>query len=284
LIGIIDQYRPAAVVLDSSNPYPGVLEAVACRPGVSLIWVRRGMWRATQDNSEFLTRAPFFDKIIEPQDIAEATDPDPWCAPRVVKVPPIGLLEEDELLPQREARAALRLPPDPPPGGSVLVQLGSGTTRDLDTLLDEVLGCLRQFPGLEIVLAQWLNTASAYDARWPGVQILSGFPIPRYYRAFDFTISAAGYNSFNDLLRFGLPTIFVANDAPNMDDQGARARFAELAEAAFDVRENDLSPLGDCVAAILQPQVRAFLQERSRAIALPNGALAAAQAIMETLQ
>jgi hypothetical protein len=69
-----------------------------------------------------------------------------------------------------------------------------------------------------------------------------------------------------------------------MDDQGARARFAELAEAAFDVHENDLSPLGDCVAAILQPQVRAFLKERSRAIALPNGALAAAQAIMETLQ
>ena len=280
---ILDHHRPSALVLDSSNPYPGVVEALACRPDHALVWVRRGMWRETQDHSEFLSRAPYFDCIIEPQDIAEVNDPAPLAAPHVVRVPPIGLLDETDLLPQREARIALGLSPEPPPGGSVLVQLGSGTTRDLDTLLDEVLARLRAFPGLEIVLAQWLNTASAYDARWPGVRILSGYPIPRYYRAFDFTVSAAGYNSFNDLLRFALPTIFVANDAQCMDDQGARARFAERAEAAFDVQEDDLAPLSDCVAAILQPAVRAHLQDRSRAIALPNGAAAAAAAIMETI-
>jgi UDP-N-acetylglucosamine:LPS N-acetylglucosamine transferase len=171
-----------------------------------------------------------------------------------------------------------------PPGGSVLVQLGSGTTRDLNTLMGEVFARLRRFAGLEIVLAQWLNAPTAYDARWPGVRLLSGYPIPRYYRAFDFTISAAGYNSYNDLLRFGIPTIFIANDAQVMDDQGARARFAEQAEAAFNVPETDLSALSDCVAAILQPQVRGFLQDRARSIALPNGAADAARTVMELVQ
>lgn len=283
ILNIVDHHRPAVVVLDSSNPYPGVLEALVSRPEIALVWVRRGMWRDTQDNAEFLTRAPCFDRIIEPQDIAEAPDPAPFRSPRVVKVPPIGLLDEEDLLPREAARAALGLPADAG-AGSVLVQLGSGTTRDLDRLLDETLDQLSAVPGLEIVLAQWLNTASSYDARWPGVRILSGYPIPRYYRAFDFTISAAGYNSFNDLLRFGLPTIFVANDAPNMDDQGARSRHAEAAEAAFDIPENDLSTLPDCIAAMLQPEVRAYLQERARALALPNGAEAAARAILEVLR
>jgi hypothetical protein len=281
---LLDHHRPSALVLDSSNPYPGLVEAAISRPDTRLIWVRRGMWRASQDHSEFLGRAPYFERVIEPQDIAEAdetTGADLSGHGRVVRVPPIGLLDDDDLLDQTAARRALGLPETPPPGGSVLVQLGSGTTRDLNTLLTEVIAQLRRFDGLEIVLAQWLNAPTAYDARWPGVRLLSGYPIPRYYRAFDFTISAAGYNSYNDLLRFGIPTIFIANDAQVMDDQGARARFAEQAEAAFNVPETDLGALSDCVAAILQPQVRGFLQDRARAIALPNGAAEAARAVME---
>ncbi|MCU0905941.1 MAG: hypothetical protein MUF73_00530 [Rhodobacteraceae bacterium] len=281
---LLDIHRPASVVLDASNPYPGLVEAAICRPGMRLIWVRRGMWRASQDHSEFLTRAPYFERVIEPQDIAEAGDPavqDLSAHGRVVRVPPIGLLDEGDLLDRGAARLALGLSETPPPGGSVLVQLGSGTTRDLNGLLGDLFARLRPFPGLEIVLAQWLNAPTAYDARWPGVRLLSGYPIPRYYRAFDFTISAAGYNSYNDLLRFGIPTIFIANDAQVMDDQGARARFAEQAEAAFNVPEDDLGPLADCVAAILQPQVRAFLQDRARSIALPNGAAAAAHTVAE---
>ncbi len=277
---ILDYHQPRALVLDASNPYAGVVEAAACRPGLGLVWVRRGMWRASQDNSEFLTRAPYFDLVIEPDDIAAALDvarPGP-AAGEVLRVPPIGLLDEHELLPRAEARAALGLP-EQAEAGSVLVQLGSGTTRDLNRLLSRVVEVLQCFPGLEIVLAQWLNTADEYRGRWPGVRLLTGFPIPRYYRAFDFTISAAGYNSFNDLLRFGVPTIFIANDAECMDDQGARARHAEAEGAAFDIDESNLEALYDCVQAILQPAVRDYLGERARTLAKPNGAALAARAI-----
>jgi UDP:flavonoid glycosyltransferase YjiC (YdhE family) len=281
---ILDFHQPAALVLDASNPYEGVVAAAACRPDLKLVWVRRGMWRATQDNSEFLSRAPYFDLVIEPDDIAAALDvarlgQGPGEA---LEVPPIGLLDEAEILPRVAARQALGLP-ETSAGGSVLVQLGSGTTRDLNRLLSQVIDTLRCFPGLEIVLAQWLNTTDDYRGRWRDVRLLTGFPIPRYYRAFDFTISAAGYNSFNDLLRFGVPTIFIANDAECMDDQGARARHAEAEGAAFDIQETSLEALYDCVQAILQPPVRAYLGERARALARPNGAAAAARAIARLL-
>ncbi len=280
---ILDYHQPAALVLDASNPYQGVVEAAACRHGTRLVWVRRGMWRASQDNSEFLTRTPYFDLIIEPDDIAAQADvfrERPGF--EATRVPPIGLLDEVEVLDRQAARRALGLP-EAADGGSVLVQLGSGTTRDLNSLLGQVFEILQRFQGLEIVLAQWLNAPTEYQGRWPGVRLLSGYPIPRYYRAFDFTISAAGYNSFNDLLRFGLPTIFIANDAECMDDQGARARHAEAAGAAFEIDENDLGPLHDCIQAILQPAVRDYLDERARSLALPNGAAAAARAIARLL-
>lgn len=280
---ILDYHQPAALILDASNPYQGIMEAAACRNGLKLVWVRRGMWRASQDNSEFLTRAPYFDLVIEPDDIAGQADvfrEQPGFEAR--RVPPIGLLDEAEILDRKAAREALGLP-ETADGGCVLVQLGSGTTRDLNSLLGRVIDVLQRFQGLEIVLAQWLNAPTEYQGRWPGVRLLSGYPIPRYYRAFDFTISAAGYNSFNDLLRFGLPTIFIANDAECMDDQGARARHAEAAGAAFEIDENDLGPLHDCIQAILQPAVRDYLVERARSLALPNGAAAAARAIARLL-
>lgn len=281
---ILDYHQPAALVLDASNPYEGVVEAAACRPGLKLVWVRRGMWRATQDNSAFLTRAPYFDMIIEPDDIAAALDVArlEQGPSDTLQVPPIGLLDEHEILPRADARRALGLP-ETAEGGSVLVQLGSGTTRDLNRLLTQVFDTLHCFPDLEIVLAQWLNTAEEYRGRWRDVRLLTGFPIPRYYRAFDFTISAAGYNSFNDLLRFGVPTIFIANDAECMDDQGARARYAEAENAAFDIDEANLESLYDCVQAILQPPVRDYLTERARALARPNGAKQAARAIAKLL-
>jgi UDP:flavonoid glycosyltransferase YjiC (YdhE family) len=281
---ILDYHQPAALVLDASNPYSGVVEAAAARPDLKLIWVRRGMWRASQDNSPFLARAPYFDLIIEPDDIAAALDVvrQQSGTGQILEVPPIGLLDEEELLERGEARRALGLPEETA-GGSVLIQLGSGTTRDLNRLLARVMDTLYCFQGLEIVLAQWMNTADEYRGRWRDVRLLTGFPIPRYYRAFDFTVSAAGYNSFNDLLRFGVPTIFIANDAECMDDQGARARYAQAQNAAFDIEESNLEALYDCVQAILQAPVRGYLSEQARLLARPNGAAPAARAIARLL-
>ena len=279
---LLDYHRPAAVVLDASNPYAGVLEAVAPRPDTRLVWIRRGMWRPEQDNTAFLARAPCFDLVIEPGELAAERDRGATAARRdeVLTVDPIGLLEERDLFPRAEARRLLGLEPELP---AVLLQLGSGTTRDVARITDAVVASLRRAGSIEIVIARWMIADDEFD-EWPDVRRLYGFPIGRYFRAFDFTVSAAGYNSFHDILRFGLPAIFVPNEAEFMDDQEARAAFAQDAGAAFDLRTSDLDCVDDCIRAMLDPTCRAVLRDNARALARPNGAAQAADAIVACLE
>ena len=48
-----------------------------------------------------------------------------------------------------------------------------------------------------------------------------------YFRGFDATVQAGGYNSFHETRSFGLPALFYPNMNTGMDDQLARCRIAE---------------------------------------------------------
>ncbi|WP_100962177.1 hypothetical protein [Bosea sp. FBZP-16] len=54
------------------------------------------------------------------------------------------------------------------------------------------------------------------------------FPAFRYSSAFDICVSAAGYNAFHENLLGAIPTIFVPNEAEEMDLQLVRAKYAEV--------------------------------------------------------
>ena len=56
------------------------------------------------------------------------------------------------------------------------------------------------------------------------------FPAFPSVPAFDLAVSASGYNSFHELLRFGIPTLFIPNQDTALDDQRGRARFARTAD------------------------------------------------------
>ena len=78
--------------------------------------------------------------------------------------------------------------------------------------------------GVEICVTQAEIAAS--DRSLAGVHVVREFPLSRRFRAFDLAVSAAGYNSFHELLRFGIPTLFIPNQDTALDDQQGRARFA----------------------------------------------------------
>jgi hypothetical protein len=76
---------------------------------------------------------------------------------------------------------------------------------------------------------------SAIDETPQGVVVLeSTYPMSRYLRAFDATVTAAGYNAYHELIRFGVPSLFVPMRRQT-DDQEARARFAEDAGVGLGV-------------------------------------------------
>ena len=59
-----------------------------------------------------------------------------------------------------------------------------------------------------------------------GLHLVRHFPLSEYYSAFDLAVVAAGYNSFHESLRLGVPTLLVPNSHTSLDDQASRAGHA----------------------------------------------------------
>ena len=272
---VADAYDPALTVFDGNHLTPGLIHAVASRRDCRLAWVRRGMWART--TSRFLANATWCDLVIEPEDLAGARDDGATSLLRhqVHTVDPIRLLDPAELPDRRSAAKVLQLDPGRP---ACLLQLGSGHNRDLLSLLDRIIQDLRRHPNLQIAVAEWV-TGSVPLSLWPEVTVLRGFPVNQYVRAFDFCVSAAGYNSFHELIAYRVPTIFLANRSPDMDDQYGRAKFAQDNAAAFEISDSELGEFPDLVAMMMQAKAREFLVARCARLARPNGAMAAAKAL-----
>lgn len=272
---LIELHDADVVVFDGNNPTPGLVHAARSQPPCRLAWVRRAMGKAGA--SPFLHLSGLFDLIIEPGELAEAYDRGATAARRheVERVEPIRLLDLEDLLPRTIARAELGLDPQRP---AVLIQLGAGAHRNVVDLTDAAVRALQGHDGAQIVIAEWENGVVPMSL-WPGTQVVSGFPMSRYTRAFDFSISAAGYNSFHEAIEFGLPTVFVGNSHPAIDDQVARASMAQEAGAAIELPEDELYQLPAICELLLEASVRDVLRARCQTLRRPNGAVAAAALI-----
>ncbi len=109
-----------------------------------------------------------------------------------------------------------------PAATCVLVNLGQGAeVRDLAER------CVAALAGRDGVQVAVLSSAIAAGLDVPDgvVHLRSTYPISRHFRAIDAAVSAAGYNAYHELIRFGVPTLF-APMRRQTDDQAARARFA----------------------------------------------------------
>ena len=277
---VLDAYSIQAVVYDGNIVYPGISDAVSARSDCPLVWIRRGMWRGDQDNTQQLALGRHADLIIEPDDVASEFDTGASADNRggVTIVPPIRLLDPDELLSREESCAKLGLDPG---DRYVLIQLGAGNNTNIIDLIQNLIGILGQSGGPKPVIAEWLTADLGLDL-WPEVPRLTCFPISRYYRAFDFTISSVGYNSFNEIISHEVPSVLVPNLNRSMDDQRSRAEFARQHDAAIHLDVDALQDIPRALTAILDKDNRRRFQDNCRRIAKPNGAADAARLICET--
>lgn len=272
LEALMDAYDPALVVYDGNNPSRGLMRAIAPRSDCGLAWIRRGMWGPL--NSPFIDNSRWFDLIVEPGELEGQADEGITAKRRdeAVPVAPIRLLNENELFPRAEAAKRLGLNPSKP---SALIQLGAGYNRDVVTLVDNLITQLQRFEHLQICVAEWVNGPQPLNY-WQGVSYLRGYPLSQYFNAFDFSIAAAGYNTFHEVVNFDLPTIFIPNRHPSMDDQAGRSSLAQARQAAFELDEHDLSDLPDLVGLLMDPKARGFLATNSKSLHQANGAAVAA--------
>lgn len=263
----IELHQPRAVVFDGTSPYVGLLRAHADRPGLPFVWSRRAMWQ--EGKSQWaIDQGEGFDRVVEPGEIAADYDRGRTVPQRgsADVVPPVTLLGADELLDCHEARAALGLDPARP---AALVHLGAGNINDTAPIADALISALSGWPELQICVTS-AAIADRPVATPHEVTVLSVHPISRYLRAFDVAVSAAGYNSFHELIRARVPTVFVPNTATQLDDQVARARYAE--DHGLGRLLTDSQEARDVVASLMDERVRQDIRDGCARADAGNGA------------
>jgi UDP:flavonoid glycosyltransferase YjiC (YdhE family) len=279
LTDAIQTFAPGVVVFDGVWPYAGLLRALRSSD-VLRVWVRRGMWKRSI-SSDQLQRAPEFDLVIEPGDYAAAYDT--GATTRVddaLRVAPITVLNDHELLSRADARAELGLSGD---GNHVLITLGAGNINDITGVQDEFVRAVR---GLGREWQVVVTRAAISDQTQPGtssVKEVSVFPLARYARAFDFAVSAAGYNSFHEWINAALPTIWVPNLSTLTDDQSARSRFAADRGVGIDLAAPDAEGVRSAVERMARGDSRERMRCRASGLVVDNGAQDAADAIVALL-
>jgi UDP:flavonoid glycosyltransferase YjiC (YdhE family) len=105
-----------------------------------------------------------------------------------------------------------------------------------------------------------------------------------YARAADFVVSASGYNSFHELLYHKVPTIFMPQMAPVMDDQQRRAHAAADRGLARIVLAHEMLRLGNTIRAFLDGDNGADLRAALIAATLPETGNAQAARLIEEVE
>lgn len=272
-------YDPAVILFDGNMPYGGLIEAARERDNAWFVWCRRGLWRKGSGEAA-LAREAAFDAVIEPLDLVSHLDDGPTsiARARTRTVGVVQLLDADELLDRDKARGELGLAQN---STAILVQLGSGNNFAVEPLRGYLFSLLEKQSGVEIVAVDSPISEAPTNAS-PHVAARQLYPIARYLRAFDFAVSAAGYNSFHELMLGACPTIFVPNEHPMMDDQSLRARYAERRGYAITVRAGEPYRLREALDLMLDSTERDAMRSRMRDIAIArDGAREAARIIEE---
>jgi UDP:flavonoid glycosyltransferase YjiC (YdhE family) len=216
---VVARLRPAVVVFDGTWPYDGIPRVRDAHPESRWVWSRRGMWRRGK-SVEQLDKAAWFDMVLSPGELAEAYDRGATSYADGVRIGPVTLLDAEELDDRDTARRALGLPVD---RRLALVTLGAGNINDTSHETGAVVAALQRL-GVEICVTQ--SEIAESNRTRVNVHVVREFPLSRRFHAFDLAVSAAGYNSFHELLRFGIPTLFIPNRDTALDDQQGRAQFA----------------------------------------------------------
>jgi UDP:flavonoid glycosyltransferase YjiC (YdhE family) len=273
---LISELDPAALLFDGVHPYVSVLDALRERPELPAVWCRRAMWQPGAGR-EFLAAERAFDLVLEPGELAASNDRGLTASRRehALVVPPIVLLDERDLLPRAEAERELGLEP-----GRVhaLVAVGAGSDA-VDRTVQRCLDRLARDPDVQpVALESSISRRLTLPERV--VRVRDTYPMSRFLRAFDLTVSAAGYNNVHELLLFGVPTLFVPMPR-ELDDQAARARWAARAGVGVACEGPDAPEIEAGIDALLDASRRAEMARRAAELGVPNGAEQAARSLSE---
>ena len=273
LTQVVAYYRPKCLVFDGTFPYLGIMNGMSVCEKIKKIWVKRGN-NKIEDSEKVKKKEDYFDLIIEPGEAgtqAIKNDKYYYCNP-------IVYMSKDELLERKEARMRLEIPEDEL---AIYIQLGAGKINSIQDEISSIIDALEKKYEVYIVVGESV-IGKQLQIRGKHMKIIREYPNSKYFNAFDVAFSAAGYNTFHELLYFGVPSVFIPNPKTQKDSQINRAEGAKNLGAAHVIY--------DCEEEKIQQAFEAAIQNsemlRCNALSLieKNGAEEVATIIMESIK
>jgi UDP-N-acetylglucosamine--N-acetylmuramyl-(pentapeptide) pyrophosphoryl-undecaprenol N-acetylglucosamine transferase len=217
---VIDIHKPKEFIFDGAYPYRGMLNSIAGKKWLRKTWVRRGTFR--KGSRIPVDSIQHFDLIIHPQDVVEIAQNDLEHEVDVLMVPPITLIDKAEMWDSSKVKRRFGIPLD---SRVAYVQLGAGKINDIDSEISYVISALLEEENLYVVLGESM-LGDRLDIDRDRVHVLRDYPNSIYLNGFDFSIQAGGYNSFHEMRKMAIPTLFLPNLNTGMDDQVTRCENA----------------------------------------------------------
>lgn len=147
---ILEHVRPSVIVFDGTWPYQGFINACREYGKAKIVWSHRGLHQADKAKS-FPHQKNMFSLIIKPGEVGDESglEESDFDCPQV-RVPPVCLLREEELLDRVHARRAMGLSEN---GRYALFSLGAGNINDVEAIGAGLIQQLQK-AGFEVV---WAN-------------------------------------------------------------------------------------------------------------------------------
>ncbi|MGR3661641.1 MAG: glycosyltransferase [Paracoccaceae bacterium] len=267
------------LVFDGGYVFDSIYRTIV-ENGLSATWIRRGLWQAGQVNSAAFSREKVFENVIVPNEAFDELNSAYTFGRNVHQVGPVV----------QKPAAAMQ-------SDALRAKLAAEFQCEFDTLVVTMLG-----GGYAVDRSAQMQTLAALMERranclhlvvvWPGAKVspgLSGWKNTRVVRtrnalalsqAANLVVSAAGYNSYHEILYHGIPSILIPQTAPFMDDQEKRANAASDRGLAVTVLGQELLLLEREVAAFLEGGKAADIRAALKDFEFPaTGNIAAARII-----
>ncbi|MBI1747022.1 MAG: UDP-glucosyltransferase [Acidobacteria bacterium] len=269
---VISSFRPDVIVVDTfpQGSLQELIPVLHWSPKMVFVFREQKLERVADPEFQQLLR--YYDHILVPHAEGEF---DPQC----VGIPltftgPILIRDREELLVRREVRRQLELPDN---RRIVYCTFGGGGDEHARRVFQWVHHTLSARKDCFLVtangpLSRGLTAMSQDNAQ------LFYFPAMELFPAFDVAISAAGYNTCNELLYAGVPSIFIPFER-DLDDQTLRADRIEKAGAGVRLDTLTEKALNYAFDRLLAEAPT--LSEKARAWIPANGAGEAARVIAE---
>ncbi|WP_417795814.1 glycosyltransferase [Terasakiella pusilla] len=274
LMAIIRFVKPRCVLYDGNVLYPGARRAFG-EANLPLLWVRRGLFKEDAPYGPLASQI-YADLLIEPGELAHAYDKGPtadhaiqskWPR-RYLKTAPITWVTPQEVLDQKQARISLKMQEQ---GTHILIQVGAGNIKDTDRLIERILQAFETWPHAHLYIAQWpISDRPSFVA--DRLTPIQRYPLSPCLKAFDFVISATGYNSFQELMHLNIPSLLIPNAFTRLDDQCARARFASDFGGALMAEAEDFLSIQQGIDALMDSEKRQHLSNKAQELPWHDGA------------